>query len=87
MLQGPLQYLAAEIELGWTSIKEGQPLFDAAAKLFTNVPRLEAELLPGGAHNFEFSTNAVLLRDRRTKFVRSLVREESSDTQQTEATA
>jgi hypothetical protein len=82
-----LQYLAAEIELGWSSMKEGQPLFDAAAKLFISAPRLEAELLPGGAHNFEFSTNAGALRDRRTRFVRSLVKGEMSDTQQTETSS
>ena len=71
--QVPLQFLAAEVELGWLSVKEGQPKFDAATKLFTNAPRLEAEILLGGAHNFEFSKNSAVLRERRTRFIDSLV--------------
>lgn len=68
-----MQYLAAEIELGWTSIEEGRPIFDEAKKLFSNAPSIEGEILPGGAHNFEFSKNSALLRQKRTKFITELV--------------
>ncbi|KAK6580437.1 hypothetical protein PZA11_007459 [Diplocarpon coronariae] len=69
----PLQYLSAEYELGWRSIEAGQPIFDRAASLFTNAPRKDARLLPGGGHDFEFGKNAWLLQAARDSFVDSLV--------------
>ncbi|PBP23460.1 hypothetical protein BUE80_DR005581 [Diplocarpon rosae] len=69
----PLQYLAAEYELGWRSIEAGQLIFDHAASLFTNAPRKEARLLPGGGHDFEFSKNAWLLQAARDSFIDSLI--------------
>lgn len=69
----PLQYLAAEIELGWLSIEEGQPIFDEAKKLFVVAPKVEGQILPGGAHDFEFSRNSSLLREKRLKFISELV--------------
>ncbi|CZR65450.1 related to oxidoreductase, 2OG-Fe(II) oxygenase family [Phialocephala subalpina] len=69
----PLQYLAAEFELGWRSIEAGQPIFDHAAGLFVNAPRKEARILPGGGHDFEFSKNAWILQAARDSFVDSLV--------------
>ena len=73
-MQVPLQFLAAEYELGWKGIEEGQPIFDHAASLFTNTPKLDARLLPGGGHNFEFSRNASLLQKAREDFINDLVR-------------
>lgn len=69
----PLQFLAGEYELGWKGFKEGQPIFDRAAALFTKVPKIDARILAGGGHNFEFSNNASLLQDARNDFVSSLV--------------
>jgi len=70
----PLQFLAAEYELGWRGINEGQPIFDHAAGMFTNAPKLDARILPGGGHNFEFSKNASLLQKAREDFIDGLVR-------------
>lgn len=72
-VQVPLQYLAAEIELSWSNIEEGRPIFEAATKLFCNAPAVDADILPRGAHNFEFCRNSGVLRDRRLQFIRDLV--------------
>ncbi|WOO81626.1 uncharacterized protein LOC62_03G005149 [Vanrija pseudolonga] len=72
----PLQFLAAEIELHWQSLEQAQPIFDEVAAQFTGVPRIDKELLPGGAHNFEFSTNSALLQKKREEFVNSLTKNE-----------
>lgn len=74
--QVPLQFLAAEIELQWQSLEQAQPIFEEVAARFTGVPRIDKELLPGGAHNFEFSTNSALLQKKREEFVKSLTKNE-----------
>ena len=72
-MEVPLQFLAAEYELNWQGIEQGQPIFDRAAGLFTNTPKLDARLLPGGGHNFEFSRNSSLLQKAREEFINGLV--------------
>ncbi|TVY55156.1 putative 2-oxoglutarate-dependent dioxygenase DIN11, partial [Lachnellula suecica] len=69
----PVQFLAAEYELQWKGIAEGQPIFDQAASLFTRTSRLDARILIGGGHNFEFSKNASVLQEARDQFISSLV--------------
>jgi hypothetical protein len=51
---------------------EGRPIFDGVANLFTNTPKLDARILEGGGHNFEFSKNASVLRESRVAFVNFL---------------
>ncbi|KAL1979657.1 hypothetical protein VTN96DRAFT_5402 [Rasamsonia emersonii] len=65
----PVQFLAAETELIWSNITEAQPKFDNLVKRFTSAPEVEAKLLPGGGHNYEFSINASKLFDLRRQFV------------------
>lgn len=72
--QVPLQFLAAEYELGWRGIEEGRPTFDWVAGLFTNTPKLDARILPGGGHNFELGKNAAALQEARESFINTLVR-------------
>lgn len=71
--QVPLQFLAAEYELGWKGVEQGQPILDHAATLFTNAPRVDARILLGGGHDFEFSKNEAVLQEARDEFVNSLV--------------
>ncbi|KAL1969768.1 hypothetical protein VTN77DRAFT_7277 [Rasamsonia byssochlamydoides] len=65
----PVQFLAAESEIIWSNIREAQPKFDRLVKRFTSAPEVEAKLLPGGAHNYEFSKNATKLFELRRQFV------------------
>ncbi|KAJ5288892.1 Oxidoreductase 2OG-Fe(II) oxygenase family [Penicillium angulare] len=65
----PVQYLAAEYEIAWQGLDEAQPKFDRLAKLFTRSPYVEAELLPKGGHNYEFSKNSPKLLDLRLEFI------------------
>jgi hypothetical protein len=55
-------------------MEEGQPQFDALASLFTGTRDFQAKLLPGGAHNFEFSRNGPMLMKMRISFVARLAR-------------
>jgi len=73
-MQVPLQYLAAEYDMQWRGIEQGQPIFDEAASFFTNAPVIDKGILLGGGHNFEFSKNAPVLHERRLKFIEGLVR-------------
>ncbi|TVY89370.1 putative 2-oxoglutarate-dependent dioxygenase, partial [Lachnellula willkommii] len=68
----PLQFLAAEYELGWRGTEAGQPIFDWVAGLFTNTPKLDARILLGGGHNFELSKNASALQEARESFINTL---------------
>jgi hypothetical protein len=54
-------------------MEEGQAEIDKITKWFINTPKLDAKILPGGGHNFEFCKNAGLLQDAREQFVNSLV--------------
>ncbi|TVY39193.1 putative 2-oxoglutarate-dependent dioxygenase [Lachnellula occidentalis] len=75
----PLQFLAAAFELGWRGIEEGQPTFDWVAGLFTNAPKMDARILPGGGHNFELSKNAPALQEARESFINTLKLSSSPD--------
>lgn len=70
----PLQYLAAEYDMQWRGIEQGQPIFDEAVSFFTNAPSIDKGILMGGGHNFEFSKNSPVLHQRRLKFIEGLVR-------------
>ncbi|KAK1923646.1 Alpha/Beta hydrolase protein [Papiliotrema laurentii] len=69
----PLQYLAGEIELHWPDLPSAEPIFQAAVALFGNAPSIDAGLLKGGAHNFEYSKSAHVLADRRFTWLESLL--------------
>ena len=46
--------------------------------MFTNAPELDARILAGGGHNFEFSKNAFVLQEARESFINELVRSKVS---------
>ncbi|KAJ5115695.1 Major facilitator superfamily domain general substrate transporter [Penicillium angulare] len=74
----PVQYLAAEYEIAWQGLEEAQPRFDRLAKLFTAAPYVEAELLPKGGHNYEFSKSSSKLLDLRLDFISKMIERSKS---------
>lgn len=68
-----MQYLAAEYELIWQGTAEAQPRFDSLARLFTGSPNVQARLLLGGGHNYEFTKNSAQLHELRLDFISKMV--------------
>lgn len=70
-----VQFLAAENEVVWDNetASQGRSLFNDLVSLFQSSTEIEAEILPHGGHNYEFSKNAGKLLECRSKFVQKLV--------------
>lgn len=69
----PIQFLAAESELLWTNKYEAEPKFRKLVKFLTGAPEVEAEILEGGGHNYEFCLSVSKLWELRRKFVERVV--------------
>lgn len=69
----PVQYLASEFDLFWHGVSDAQPRFDQFVKLFSSSPSVEAKLLRGGGHNYEFSKNSQELHSLRYQFISRMV--------------
>jgi hypothetical protein len=69
-----VQYLAAEYQLAWQDISEAQSRLHSLAKLFTGSPNVQARLLLGGGHNYEFTKNSGQLHQLRLDFIPKMVR-------------
>ncbi|KAF7715955.1 Uncharacterized protein PECH_004622 [Penicillium ucsense] len=70
----PVQFLAAENEVVWDehNASQGRTLFNDLVSLFQSSTEIEAEILPRGGHNYEFSKNARKLLDCRNHFIQKV---------------
>ncbi|EPS28170.1 hypothetical protein PDE_03116 [Penicillium oxalicum 114-2] len=75
-----VQFLAAENEVVWDNetASQGRSLFNDLVSLFQSSTEIEAEILPHGGHNYEFSKNAGKLLECRSKFVQKLSSSENA---------